>query len=143
MPSPTIARRSGSIPSLRMPTTIVDARTAQRAKTTAPPVTSKRRPGSIPNSRPHSKRLGSSFEPTYTFRFAATPHNCRLRGSRPAKGKTLRIPSPARLCQLLLRRLHLLEISRIRRRLVLLGGHQEPIAAEEIRVRSDDHIVVA
>src|SRR5229473_7833281 len=51
--------------------------------------------------------------------------------------------SLARSWRLSLRRLRFLEISRIRRRLVLLGGHQEPIPAQEIRVRSDDHIVVA
>jgi hypothetical protein len=37
----------------------------------------------------------------------------------------------------------LLEISQIRRSLVLLDGHQEPIPAQEIRVGPDDQIVVA
>src|SRR5215467_14502706 len=49
----------------------------------------------------------------------------------------------AHFCRLSLRRLRLPEISQIRRSLVLLGGHQEPIPTQEIRVRSDDHIVVA
>src|SRR5262249_29933272 len=98
-----------------MLTTIVDARTGQRVKTTALSVTSKRRSGSIPNSRPRSKRLASSFEPAQ-----------RGTGSQVSS-------------RLSFRRLRLLEISQIRRRLVLLGGHQEPIAAEEIGVNSDDH----
>src|SRR5258707_723909 len=60
-----------------------------------------------------------------------------------SKREELPIPSLARSWRLSLRRLHFLEISRIRRCLVLLGGHQEPIPAQEIRVRSDDHVVVA
>src|SRR5260370_27200494 len=78
------------------------------------------------------------------------PRGMRLRvvradcgGSVPAKVRSFPIPSLARSRRLSLRRLRFPEISQIRRSLVLLGGHQEPISTQEIRVRSDDHIIVA
>src|SRR5580658_6386658 len=37
----------------------------------------------------------------------------------------------------------LLEIAQVRRRLILLGGHQHAVAAEEIVFRADDDLVVA
>src|SRR5258707_1695194 len=56
-------------------------------------------------------------------------------GSLPAKVRSFPIPSLARSRRLSVRRLRFPEISQIRRSLVLLGGHQEPIPTQEIRVR--------
>src|SRR5580704_4495313 len=50
------------------------------------------------------------------------------------------MPTPSKRRPSLLR---LLEISQIRRQLVLLGGHQEAVRAQQIVFRADEDVVVA